>query len=158
MNPQGVDLLSQMRDIRAAPEVSWWPPAPGWWVLAFLILLLALYLAYRGWKAWRRRWVRRRTLRWVDDVERGIDPRSAPQEFVAAINRIFKVIALSAFPDRNCARLQGEAWARFVAGEMADDPDVAQLDVLASGPYQPAPRFDADALSRLARRWIMRHG
>jgi hypothetical protein len=158
MNPENADLLSQLRDIHGAPGVPWWPPAPGWWLLAALLLVLALYLLNRGRKAWLRRLRRRRGLGWVADVERDIDPAAAPQAFVAAINRIFKVVALSAFPDRNCARLQGAEWTGFLQQELADDPDASQLSVLAAGPYQPAPRFDADALGRLARAWIMRHG
>ena len=158
MNPQGVDLLSQLRDIHGAPAVPWWPPAPGWWVLAIIALVLGVYLARRGLRTWQRRRQRLNSLRWVSEVERTIDPEAAPQEFVAAINRIFKIVALAAFPDRHCARLQGEEWAAFLQSEMGDDPDREHLVVLASGPYQPAPRFEADALGRLARNWIMRHG
>ena len=158
MNPQGTDLLSQLRDIHGAPQLPWWPPAPGWWIIAIIVLALAGYGLYRGIRAWKRRLHRRRTLRWVDEIEQAIDPLNAPQEFVAAFNRIFKVIALRAFPEQPCASMQGEEWVGFLQREMGGEPDVAQLEALATGPYQPRPHFDAEALGRLARRWILQHG
>ncbi|MGJ4731239.1 DUF4381 family protein, partial [Luteimonas sp. SDU101] len=32
---------------------AWWPPAPGWWIVFGVVLLVALALA---WLRWRRRW------------------------------------------------------------------------------------------------------
>ena len=37
MNPE---LLAQLRDIHAAPELPWWPPASGWWALALMLLVV----------------------------------------------------------------------------------------------------------------------
>ena len=158
MNPQGTDLLAQLRDIHAAPAAPWWPPAPGWWMLFITLAFLLFLLARKGLGAWKRRLQRRRLLRWVDEIDEYIDPQSAPQEFLEAINRIFKIVAIQAFPDQACARLQGEAWAGFLEQSLRSSQDAKHLAVLAFGPYQPQPEFDPEAMSRLARRWIMRHG
>jgi hypothetical protein len=37
------DALSELADIRMPGEVSYWPLAPGWWILAALLLALAVY-------------------------------------------------------------------------------------------------------------------
>jgi hypothetical protein len=36
----------QLRDIHGPDPVSWWPPAPGWWLLA-LGTILCLWLLWR---------------------------------------------------------------------------------------------------------------
>ena len=106
MNPQGADLLSQLKDIHGAPAAPWWPPAPGWWVLA-LLAAVGLYFALRyAGKLHQARKRRVRLARFVDGVEELIDPLLSPQKFLSSLNRIFKIVALRAFPKSQCARMQ----------------------------------------------------
>lgn len=152
------DLLSQLRDIHATPDAPWWPPAPGWWLLAALVLLVLLWLGRRGLARLRIRRRRKQILAWVDHLNGAIDAGKDPQAYLSTLNRIFKLVALRAFPDRHCAVLAGQEWVEFLAGQI-DDPDAAgPLTALASGPYDPAPRFDADELSELTRLWIRKYG
>lgn len=155
MNP---DLLSQLRDIHGAPPVSWWPPAPGWWVLA-LLLLLALTWAGRKLLARLRVHKRRKSmLAWVDHLNDSIDPEREPQAYLSTLNRIFKLVALRAFPEQQCAVLAGSDWTAFLVDKMKDSPSVESLHVLASGPYDPSPQFDAGTIAELSRTWIKQYG
>ncbi len=38
--------LKALADIHLPDQISWWPPAPGWWIVFFITLLL-IYLAYK---------------------------------------------------------------------------------------------------------------
>lgn len=158
MNEKGADLLAQLRDIHAASEPSWWPPAPGWWLLSAVVLavlVLALRAGLRRLKVARRRRV---LLRAVDALRQENPPEVNPHDYLAALNRLFRVVALRAFPDTRGARLEGQAWVRFIAELMPGGTRLAALDALASGPYQPRPEFDAAGLDALARQWIRRYG
>ncbi|RLA40856.1 MAG: hypothetical protein DRR06_16870 [Gammaproteobacteria bacterium] len=53
-SPPNQDPLAQLRDIQLPEAVGWWPPAPGWWVLA-LVLILSTAFAIRYLVARRRR-------------------------------------------------------------------------------------------------------
>ena len=44
MNPQ--DPLSQLKDIHLPAAGGFWPPAPGWWLLTLLALLLIVALVW----------------------------------------------------------------------------------------------------------------
>ena len=155
MNP---DLLTQLRDIHAAPAVSWWPPAPGWWVLALLLLILLLWLGRRLLARIRVHQRRRQMLAWVDHLNANIDPQRDPQAYLSTLNRIFKLVALRAFPEQQCAALAGQDWADFLVANMPNSHSAGSLNVLASGPYEAAPQFDPDTLSELTRDWIKQHG
>ena len=38
------ELLEQLADIHLPTEISYWPPAPGWWILSILVVIGVIYL------------------------------------------------------------------------------------------------------------------
>ena len=158
MNEADADLLSQLRDIHGAADPGWWPPAPGWWAVAVLLLVLVAFLtrlAYRHWRVLRRR---RRLLDALEAIDREYENNRHAREYLARLNRLFRVVALRAFPGTACARLQGAEWVSFISGLLPQHAAGDSLAALAEGPYQPAPAFDASRLQATARLWVQKYG
>jgi len=155
MNP---DLLSQLRDIHAAPAVPWWPPAPGWWLLALLLLVLLVWVGRGVLARYRIRQRRKQMLGWIDHLNANIDPQRDPQAYLSTLNRILKLVALRAFPAQHCAAMAGQDWADFLIANMQNLQSAESLNVLVSGPYEPSPRFDPVTMCELTRVWIKQHG
>lgn len=158
MSGEHANPLAQLADIHGAAEPGLWPPAPGWWVLGLILfLLLAWLLRVAAAKITVRR--RRQALLATVEALRGeIDPAGNPHGYISTLNRLFRAVALRAFPDTACGRLEGEAWVAFISGLMPEAQDTEQLAVLARGPYEPSPEFDVDALEELAAVWVKRYG
>ena len=157
MNAEGSPLLAQLQDIHSAGAPGWWPPAPGWWILALLVFVLTAFVL-KKWLDWRSARKRRAALlEALDRINREHDPAVQPHEFLAGLNRLFRAVALKAFPDTACVRLQGEDWVSFIVEQMPDQNKECLL-ALASGPYESWPRFDAASLNRSARAWVKLYG
>lgn len=146
----------QLRDIHLPAAAPFWPPAPGWWVLAAVILLL---LAWAGAVAWRRRRLeraRRRILDALAALEADL-ARERSSERLAAISLLLRRLALSRFPRERVAGLTGIAWLRFLDesggnGQFAAGPG----RVLAAAPYQRSipSDMDVEGFSALVRSWV----
>ncbi|WP_139173042.1 DUF4381 domain-containing protein [Marinobacter sp. AC-23] len=60
------DPLSQLRDIHLPQTGGFWPPAPGWWVLAFVLLVAVAILVWAVRRRHRRnRWLRLQRPNWL---------------------------------------------------------------------------------------------
>jgi hypothetical protein len=151
-------LLDQLRDIHSAPQPAWWPPAPGWWLLAVLlsiVLFILLRKIARRWSQHRRRAV---WLAALEQLNLDYERLQNSQEYLAGLNRLFRAVALRAFPETMCARLQGEDWVAFIASLMPQEFDKHRLAALASGPYAPVSGFDSAGLNESAKEWVRRYG
>lgn len=157
-NEAQAQLLTQLRDIHGAAEPGWWPAAPGWWLVSAIVLVVLFYAARALMRliAVQRR--RRAWLRALDAVDQRWDPVGQSNDYLAELNRLFRAVAIRAFPGTHCGRLQGEGWAAFIRDRLPDGPQAACVAALAHGPYEPAPRFDAAALREQARLWVRRYG
>jgi len=150
------DKLAQalpLRDIHLPPPPGWWPPAPGWWLLAGLVVLLGFLLALL-WRRIKRLRYRRQALQQLADLEQQGFPAST---LLAELSMLLKRAALSAFPEENCAALNGEDWLRFLDRSLKDNSFSQGIGrCLATGPYQSAVEIDRTALLSLCRRWLQR--
>lgn len=140
MNPQAGP---QLRDIHLPLEPSWWPPAPGWWLLALLLVLALAWLLSRWLQGRRIARARRVLLRELDAACR-LDGGAAQ---VAAMSELLRRAARRHAPQ--AVSLRDEAWLAFLDG---DDPSRAFRDgpgrVLLDGPYRHD--VDPDAAAALA--------
>ncbi len=144
--------LSQLRDIHLPAPVSWWPPAPGWWLLAALTLtaLGMIYLIYR----------RRRRARWrrAALAELGQLRGATGQQYLGEVSVLLRRVAVTRFPRHDVAALTGDDWLAFLDRTLGDGTPFQSGSgrVLASGPYTHKAQVDAAALHALCERWIKR--
>lgn len=139
--------FDHLHDIVEPPPVSWWPPAPGWYVVIAVAAVLLIWLAVHRWRQWRANAYRRAALREL-----------ANADSAAGISELLRRTALVVAPRTTIAALTGEKWAAWLADSTSAvmPPNVRTL--LAGATYQPVVS-DADvaSLKDYARTWIESH-
>jgi len=138
--------LQNLRDIVQQPPVPWWPPAPGWWILFGLAVLVAGVLAIRGWRMWRRGAYRRAALREMESATN-----------VAGIAEILKRTALVGFPRTDVAALSGSAWCQWLAETCGRQLPAAVADALTVGVFAKEDVVNVSEVRAFASDWIKSH-
>lgn len=164
MNGTGF-IVDGLRDIHGLDPISFWPLAPGWWLVLGGVVLLALLVI--GWKKVSPQLSFGRPRDWRTDARRlvrelrrrlpGLDGRTAAGEFSELMRRI----AMASTSRDECAGLSGQAWLDWLS-----DRDPSGFDwrehgrLLLDIPYAPpGTAVDPDDLRRLldaANAWIDR--
>ena len=140
----------ELRDIHLPGPVHWWPPAPGWWLLALVGLICIVFALYKLHQADRRRRWRRAVLA---EFERRIAAAGADAGALATeISQFLRRLALRQQP--TAAALDGEAWLAYLDRRGGGDDFRRGVGrALLDAPFRPGPEFDAPALIALARRY-----
>ncbi|HEX7953318.1 MAG TPA: DUF4381 domain-containing protein [Burkholderiales bacterium] len=155
MNPASQTAL-QLRDIHLPGAPVFWPPAPGWWLVAVALLALlgwAGTVAARRYRAYRRR---KRVLAVLAELEQAFASAPSPER-LARLSVLMRRLALARFPRRQVATLTGDAWLRFLDESGGNGRFAAGAGrALASGPYQRSLPADLDGagLAALVREWV----
>jgi hypothetical protein len=135
--------IPQIRDIHGLDPISWWPPGPGWWLIALIGALMVAGL----WLLLSQREHPLLTARWQRDARRRLrslrrrQSQLSTKEVAGELSELLRRIAMARFGRRSCAGLVGEDWITWL-----DNHDPAGFDwqrnavVLLELPYAPPGR------------------
>ncbi len=158
MNPATQAAL-QLRDIHMPAVPGLWPPAPGWWLLAALLLVLLVWMVWVAVRHHRLHCQRQCILAMLGELEQESGDKVTPQR-IAQISILLRRLALMRYPRRQVAALTGTDWLCFL-DESGGDGNFSKGpgQVLATGPYQPALTADLDtrAFGALVRNWVKKN-
>jgi hypothetical protein len=155
--------LDRLHDIVPPPSASWWPPAPGWYWVLGIFLVLTFILILRSALRWQRNRYRREALAELAIHESALTEAVRRAAAISAMAELLKRAALTVFPREHVASLTGPAWFTFLdrtgrttafsAGsgrtleDAAYDPrNVAALD-----------ESSARELASVVRHWLAHH-
>lgn len=156
--------LENLHDIVVPGPVPWWPPAPGWYVVAFGLLL---FLSWMGWKILRDRRAnhyRRVALGELQRLRSLAAVAATREQALQQLPGLLKRTALAAFPRTEVAALSGDDWLRFLDRTGQTDAFTRgagrRLSIVAYDPQRGASfsAADLEGLLEVSRKWILNHG
>lgn len=158
MMQQGADPLAQLRDIHVPGMIEAWPPAPGWWILAALGVLLVIAGITWLFRYWHANRYRREAIRELTQLLKNQRNDEDDQAYLEALQRLLKRTALTGFPREAVASLTGEAWVQFLdRASGSHDFSIGEAEALIDGNYRPDISVDAESLHLVAKSWIQKH-
>jgi Domain of unknown function (DUF4381) len=145
IEPQEPISLDQLHTIVLPPDISWWPIAPGWYVLALLLLWVFLWFGFFRLKQHRSLAYRREALgelaalqlilsdaNTVSGADSETDAKAEQAvEVIRSATTLLKRTAIHVYSRERVASLTGEEWVEFLES---------------NGPPELFNRFDSDIL------------
>ena len=106
MNMGGAPAQLPLRDIHLPPAPPAWPPAPGWWLVALLVLAVALAVSALRLRRQRRRHAIARLF------DEAVTQASTPSARIAAMSELLRRAARNIDPVADT--LSSDEWLRFL--------------------------------------------
>ena len=131
------DPLANLRDIHLPGDVSWWPLAPGWWVLIILLSVLAIWSLIQ----WRKRQKHRQLIvelrQELAQINQQYSEHQSEQALVVDYSELLKRLLMLHRGRAESANISREQWLEVINQYMPDQPlsdDFVTL--LTEGKYQ----------------------
>lgn len=150
-----------LKDIVLPDPVSWWPPAPGWWLLLIAFaLVIGLIVNYLKQRRLRRYAPRAIALNAMQQLAMRYAEDKNTLTLVRDVSALLRRVAISVYPRADCAGLTGEAWLAFLDSHanqtVREKTFVDHGRVLIDAPYREKSIQDHEVqdLIALASDWI----
>ncbi len=155
MNP-----TEQLRDIRSLESISWWPLAPGWWVLLAIIMLTGLIIALLIYRSRSKKqqgadWRKMARKEWLTLYP----AHASPYQQITFLSILLRRVAIQSHGRKDCAGLSGQKWLDWLTRHDPHYFDWAeQGKLLIELPYMPPDvrieTSEVESLYQAIRAWI----
>ncbi|PLW82637.1 hypothetical protein CWI75_08615 [Kineobactrum sediminis] len=157
MNPQ--DPLADLQPLRPAEALSWWPPAPGWWLLLGLLVAGLSVMAFLLWRRYRRNRYRRVALQQLARITDSHAYHQDPARLLGEVNSLLKAVVLHSYPKSEMASVTGERWLQFLNDGLEQRGSSLRFpESIGPDAYSAAPQVgNSDELVKATRAWLRLH-
>lgn len=154
---QTADPLAGLKDIHLPEPISWWPPAPGWWVMAIMLLVAIGFGTFFLMQKLKKNRYRKEGIKELESVLDKANAITAPL-FLQEISKIMRRVAIQSYGRDKIASLTGEKWLRFLdkTGKTTEFSK-GEGTVLGTTLYQADCELDMAKVHALAQKWIKGH-
>lgn len=141
MNPEDLPL----RDLHLPDMTGWWPLAPGWWVVAALVLLAFAMLLRRSYRNWRDNTARRLALKRLSVISAEFEQGASAAELGRELSELIRRAMLAYSPREAVAGLTGDQWLEWLDQGLDSKPfSEGAGKMLESLPYMNPQAVDND--------------
>lgn len=114
MTEEQLRIAEGLRDLHLPPPVSAWPPAPGWWLVSFLLAGLLCYSLWRILKARQSCNPRRNAVSELNTAFRQWQGDCDQQRYLQKSHFILRQLAITLAGRGGVSRLSGEQWVHWL--------------------------------------------
>ena len=153
MNP--ADPLAALRDIHIPDAPEFWPPAPGWFVVAALAIAAGAAAAIICVRQWRAGRFRSDALAQLTSLRARHGAGAPDAEIAMELSVLMRRVALARHPRAQVAGLTGERWLAWLESDLPGIGGSARIALL-DAPYARESRFDVERALTACERWVRR--
>ncbi|PCI07413.1 MAG: hypothetical protein COB77_04675 [Gammaproteobacteria bacterium] len=144
-----------IRDIHLPEMYGWWPPAPGWWLLLFIIFMLVYGIPWLR-KKRRHKTIDQQASAQFITIKTRYENHQDKAQLLQDLSVLLRQICMTYRTRKQVASLLNDSWLKqldSLVGKTCFSSEIANL--LVSGPYQKQPEFDVDKLLNNYQQWIV---
>ena len=143
-----------LRDIHLPDAVSWWPPAPGWWILLALLIALIVFLP-RLIKRLGQQPLNKTALIELEQIQQNFSSHKDELKLIQDISVLLRRVCISYLPREQAAGLTGEQWIFRLNSLSGKSFFTEQMgDLLISAPYKKTVEINSKELLSICKNWI----
>lgn len=156
MNPTAEQQLP-LRDIHLPAEPGLWPPAPGWWLLATILLALLVWFSIR-WYQRRQRQKQWRTMRQLwHNIQQDHQSHGDDSKLARDLSNLLRRFVRHQLKNPQAAGLSGEQWVVFLNKGLKEPVFDQFSNTLNSGLYQQQHDYQTQALLQAVHQFLKHH-
>jgi RNase P protein component len=107
-----IDPLAQLKDIHLPTPISWWPLAPGWWLLILMLIFICMWSVKALTEKYRINLYRRQALKKLSHIR--LDIQKSNVEKLALVMELLKQAVGSAYQGNNFNSLNNRDFVLFL--------------------------------------------
>ena len=150
-------LEQQLKGLHMPEAVSWWPLAPGWWVLSIVIFCLLVFVSYSFIRHRQRNLYRAQAIQELKAAHNEWLNRPDNSRYVQSANAILKRSILAAGGHNQLASLSGQAFIDELNSWSKQPLSEQNTTTLASAGYMNQPAVNIEDLHQQLCNWLSDH-